>query len=311
MGLGPMGYVYENGLQNPLWKWEIVVYFFVAGIAVGTYLFAAFGQLWGSRTDRQHSVTGYFFAMPMMLISGLMLILDLSVPDRFSRFFHMMWNPRDAGLTFKPESVMSLGSWVILLFSILSAISFGYALVKRYQWENKVPLARLLISLHEGSWKSVYLSIGILSAAYIGTYTGILLTTTHWPVWSSTPLIPLLFLVSGVSTGLAALVLYLSKQFKEAKAYIHRLEKADTYIIVGEIVILAVFLVSLGPWASVLTSGSNAFLLFGGVVVAGLLVPLFLRYKPLLGEKNSLILSSSLILFGGLVLRFLMVVGVQ
>lgn len=311
MGLGPVGYVYESGLQNPLWKWEIVVYFFVAGIAVGTYMFAAFGQLWGSRSDRQHSIMGYFFAMPMMMISGLMLILDLSVPDRFIRFFHMMWNPRDGGLTFKTESVMSLGSWVILLFSIIATISFGYALVKRYQWENKVPLASLLISLHEGSIKSVYLGIGILSAAYIGTYTGILLTTTHWPVWSSTPLIPLLFLVSGVSTGLAAMVLILAKRLEQTKGYIHRLEKADTYIMVGEIVIMVIFLVSLGPWASVLFSGSNAVLLIGGVIVAGLLLPLFLRYKPFLGEKNSLILSSSLILFGGLVLRYLMVVGVQ
>lgn len=309
--MGPMGYVYENLLQNPLWKWEIVVYFFVAGIAVGTYMFAAFGGLWGSRSDRQHSVTGYFFAMPMMMISGLMLILDLSVPDRFIRFFHMMWSPRDGGLTFKPESVMSLGSWVILLFSVISAISFGYALVKRKQWENKGALASLLVSLHEGPAKSVYLGIGILSAAYIGTYTGILLTTTHWPVWSSTPLIPLLFLISGVSTGLAAMVLTLSKQLKQAKGYIHSLEKADTYIMIGEIVILVIFLMSLGPWASVLLSGSNAFLLIGGVLVAGLLIPLFLRYKPLLGEKESLILSSSLILFGGLVLRYLMVVGVQ
>lgn len=311
MGLGPMGYVYGNGLQNPLWKWEIVVYFFVAGIAVGTYLFAAFGQLWGSRSDREHSVTGYFFAMPMMAISGLMLILDLSVPDRFIRFFHMMWNPRDGAITFKAESVMSLGSWVILLFSILSAISFAYALVKRYQWENKVRFAKLLISLHEGSGNRVFLGIGILSAGYIGTYTGILLTTTHWPVWSSTPLIPLLFLVSGVSTGLAAMVLALSKQLKQSKDYIHRLEKADTCIMIGEIVILAIFLVSLGPWASALLSGGNAFLLIGGVIVAGLLLPLVLRYKPLLGEKESLILSSSLILFGGLVLRYLMVVGVQ
>ncbi|RXT07886.1 NrfD/PsrC family molybdoenzyme membrane anchor subunit [Ammoniphilus sp. CFH 90114] len=306
-----MGYVYEAGLQNPLWKWEIVVYFFVAGIAVGTYMFAAFGQLWGSRSDRQHSVTGYFFAMPMMVISGLMLILDLSVPDRFIRFFHMMWNPRDGGLTFKLESVMSLGSWVILLFSVLSTISFGYALVKRYQWENKVPLAKMLISLHEGSYKGIYLGIGILSAAYIGTYTGILLTTTHWPVWSSTPLIPLLFLISGVSTGLAAMVLTLLKRLDQAKGYIHRLEKADTYIMVGEIVIIAIFLLSLGPWASVLLSGSNAVLMIGGVIIAGLLLPLYLRYRPLLGKKNSLILSSSLILFGGLILRYLMVVGIQ
>ncbi|WP_134703362.1 NrfD/PsrC family molybdoenzyme membrane anchor subunit [Ammoniphilus sp. YIM 78166] len=311
--MGPIGYVYESGLQNPLWKWEIVVYFFVAGIAVGTYLFAAFGQLWGSRLDRQHSISGYYFAMPMMMISGLMLILDLSVPDKFSKFLHMMWNPREGMLTFKAESVMSLGSWVIMLFSIIATISFAYALIKHRQWEDRVPFARWLVGLHEGRVKGLFLGIGILSAAYIGTYTGILLSTTHWPVWSTSSLIPLLFLISGVSTGLAAMVLSLSKRLEQeqTKGYIHRLEKADTYIMVGEIVILAVFLISLGPWASVLLSGSNAFLLIGGVVVAGLLVPLYLRYRPVLGEKNSLILSSSLILFGGLILRYIMVVGVQ
>ncbi|WP_134701635.1 NrfD/PsrC family molybdoenzyme membrane anchor subunit [Ammoniphilus sp. YIM 78166] len=306
-----MGYSYTAQLNSPDWHWEIVYYFFVAGIAIGSYMFSAFGQLWGSRSDREYSVTGYFFAMPLIALSGLLLVLDLAVPDRFLRFYHMMFNPRDLAFIVKGESVMSMGSWAIGLFSLLSTVSFIYALIKTLKWEKRIPLSILIIGLHEGKASKAFLPIGILTASYIGTYTGILLSTTHWPAWSSS-LIPILFLVSGVSTGLAAMVLAMARKMKEAKGYIHRLEKADTVVMILELIIIAGFLVSLGALAPTYMSGTNGFLLFGGVVFAGLILPLIIRYRvSMLGEKNSLILSSSLILIGGFILRYILVIGGQ
>ncbi|MEB3101027.1 NrfD/PsrC family molybdoenzyme membrane anchor subunit [Ferviditalea candida] len=305
-------YPYPHELSAPGWHWAIMIYFFAAGIAIGSYIFAAFGQLLGSRAERDYSISGYLLGMPLMIVSGLMLILDLHVPDKFIRFFHMMFNPRDGVLMFKPVSVMSLGSWAILLFSAISALSFIYAVIRMKNLAAKNPLIRLLINLHEGPGRNIYLPIGILAAGYIGTYTGILLTATQWPVWSATSLIPVLFLASGISTGLAAIVLMKSKKAQEAKDYIHKLEKADTIVMVIELILIVLFIISLGPLAEILVTGSNSILLFGGVVLAGLILPLIFRYKPsLMGDRQRLILSNILILAGGLALRYVLVIGAQ
>lgn len=305
-------YFYPNELGTPGWHWAIMIYFFVAGIAIGSYIFAAFGQLLGSRTEREYSISGYLLVMPLMIVSGLMLILDLRVPDKFIKFFHMMWNPRDGALMFKPVSVMSVGSWAILLFSIISALSFVYAIIRLKNLDAKNSLIRFLVNLHEGPIRNIYLPIGVLTAGYIGTYTGILLTTTQWPLWSATSLIPALFLASGISTGLAAIVLMKANKAQETKDYIHKMEKADTIVMVIELILIALFLINLGPLAEILMTGSNSVLLFGIVVLAGLILPLVFRYKPsLMGEKQRLILSNILILAGGLVLRYVLVIGAQ
>ncbi|HJV46189.1 MAG TPA: NrfD/PsrC family molybdoenzyme membrane anchor subunit [Bacillota bacterium] len=305
-------YLYEHGLQNPHWHWEITLYLFFAGVAVGSYIFAAFGQLWGSKSDQRHSITGYFFTMPLIALCGILVILDFTVSDKVRAFTRVLWNPRDLAFNFKPTSMMSMGAWAISVFGIFATISFLYAVIKKYQIESRVPFSKLIVGFHEGSVKKIYLTIGILLAGYIGSYTGILLTATQWPIWTHTSVIPLLFVISGVSTGLAVIVLAMTRQKREAEGYIHRLEKTDTYLMVAEIIVIGLFIFNLGPLAKVMITGSNGLLLFGGVLFAGLIVPLLLRYRPnLLGEKESFILSNALILIGGLILRYVMVVGAQ
>ena len=49
--------------------------------------------------------------------------------------------------------------------------------------------------------------LGSIFGLFIAGYTGVLLAVTNRPIWADSTLLGLLFLVSGASTGAAALIL--------------------------------------------------------------------------------------------------------
>src|SRR5438105_14959105 len=71
----------------PEWTWLVVLYFFVGGIAGGSYFIAALIDLFGREVDRPLARLGYYVAFPAVLLCGPLLIVDLKRPERF---WHML-----------------------------------------------------------------------------------------------------------------------------------------------------------------------------------------------------------------------------
>ncbi|GAX89957.1 NrfD/PsrC family molybdoenzyme membrane anchor subunit [Effusibacillus lacus] len=305
MPVNPYDY-FTHQLTSPSWHWEIVWYFFFAGIAAGTYITAAIAQLAGSKSDLQGAIRGYLVGLPLIFVCGFLLIIDL---DRPERFLNMLWYWRESSPMLKLHSPMSLGGWVLGGFGGFAAAGFLYALVK--MGKVKVPLlVKVANFLHEGPVSKFFLIWGIFTAFYLATYTGVLANTSQLPGWAASPLIPVLFLASGMSAGMALMVLMTPKQ-SELSEYRYKLEKADKYMILFELVVLIVFVVSLGTWASKVATGLYGVLLWGGVVVLGLLVPLLLKWKPnILGQRTAFV-SSCLVIVGCYFLRYVVVMGPQ
>ena len=65
----------------PDWGWLIVFYFFFGGLAGGCYFLAVLIDLFGRPEDRPLARLGYYISFPCILISGLLLTLDLGRPD--------------------------------------------------------------------------------------------------------------------------------------------------------------------------------------------------------------------------------------
>ena len=66
----------------PQWRWLIVGYFFIGGLAGGCYFLAALIDFFGRAVDRPLARLGYLVAFPAVVLSGLLLIVDLRRPDR-------------------------------------------------------------------------------------------------------------------------------------------------------------------------------------------------------------------------------------
>src|ERR1700687_6160732 len=122
----------EHFVQPPHWEWYIVGYFFVAGLAGGSYALATMLRLWGSGRDERTVRTGYIVAFPLIVVGAIFLTIDLGQP---LRFWHMLIDttPGQSGLVFKSWSPMSIGSWALLLFGIFAFVSFlqSVALARR------------------------------------------------------------------------------------------------------------------------------------------------------------------------------------
>src|SRR5438094_780899 len=59
----------------PHWRWLIVLYFFIGGIAGGSFFLAALLDLFGRPQDRPIVRTGYYVAFLGAVVSGVLLML--------------------------------------------------------------------------------------------------------------------------------------------------------------------------------------------------------------------------------------------
>jgi formate-dependent nitrite reductase membrane component NrfD len=144
---------------------------------------------------------------------------------------------------------------------------------------------------------------------YVAGYTGVLLAVTNRPIWSDTPLLGMLFVVSAASIS-AALMILLAHKYRWTMPGIAALHRMDAWVVGLELIVLIGVMISLGP---VFRAWLNAWglLLFFGVIVAGMLVPLALYWRrQWLGDLN-LTTAAVLVLIGGFLLRLVIVFSAQ
>lgn len=285
----------------PDWQWLIVFYFFFGGLAGGSYFLAALIDIFGKPEDRPLARLGYYIAFPCIIVSALLLILDLQRP---LRFWHMLIESNTYQPIFKYWSPMSLGSWALLLFGIFGLVSFLAALTEagRFNWPsgNKVRPPGFLGSLISAT--------GGLFGFYVAGYTGVLLAVTNRPIWSDTPLLGMLFVVSAASIS-AALMILLAEKSRGTLPGLAALHRMDAWVVALEFLVLLGVMISLGP---VFRAWLNAWglLLFVGVILLGMLAPIALYWRKQSGELN-LTTSAVLVLIGGFLLRVVIVFSAQ
>jgi len=119
-----------------------------------------------------------------------------------------------------------------------------------------------------------------------------------------------LFLASGASTGMAAVSLILALTGDGAGHGLARVKHADRYSMIIELVMLALFLALLGSAAKPIVSGHFAPLFWGGLVALGLIVPLVLDFVGH-GRKALGAVGAVLVLVGGFILRYVIVMSIQ
>ena len=272
-------------LKSPEWELMIVWYFFLGGIAGGAYFTAAIADSFGGPRDRAVARAGYLLSLPLTAICGILLVVDLGVPLRFLNMLgkFSFWNP------------MSIGAWGIGVFGLFTLVSS----VLSFSSSARRVVLRQRIGL-----------VGSIFGFFLASYTGVLLGGTAQPFWGDARLMGALFLVSGASTGMAAISLILFLTGGAAGEGFGKVKKADRYSMIFELVILAIFLALLGSAARPLVAGQFAPLFWGGLVGLGLVIPLVLDF---VGRRAKVLpaVAAVLVLIGGFVLRYVVLMSVQ
>jgi len=289
-----------------VWHWPISLYLFLGGLAAGLLFFAALFYLMGKENEYPVTVKVASVIPPIALSLGLLaLIYDLT---------HKLYTWQ-LYTTIRIESPMSWGAWVLLIVTPISFLwTFSYYREIYPKLEDKLKVfkkLKILVVVEEFAIKNrKYMAYALLPLTLIlGIYTGILLSAFNArPLWNNAILGPL-FLVSGLSTAAAAIIL-LSKTTKEK----HLFGKIDLLLIIVELALITHMLMGMYAGSEVqlealniLINGEYTVMFFVFVVILGLIFPALIEGVELLGYKVPVIVPALLVLMGGLIFRIVMV----
>lgn len=169
-------------LENA-WGWLIVSYLFLAGAGAGAFVAAVACDLLAPDWSKPLARAGSLASGPLVAVGTMCLVFDLEAG---------FWQPwRQLYLMSNLNSMISWGVIVLSLFipvallyaAALNNITFVGRYAKKYVWHLEV--------------------IGSVLAVATAVYTGILIAVVNGVPFWNTPLMPVLFMASAMSTGLA------------------------------------------------------------------------------------------------------------
>src|SRR5438094_4498202 len=75
-------------IKKAHWGWQIYLYFFLGGIAGGSYLVSTLAHLLG--IDSKLVRSGRYLSLACLLASPILLIMDLGRPERFHHMLRIL-----------------------------------------------------------------------------------------------------------------------------------------------------------------------------------------------------------------------------
>ena len=286
------------------WNEIIAIYLYLAGMGAGSFVIGTLIDWLGVKTDPSFltslTLFGYTLNLskvpilwgPLMVAIGApFLILDLGIKWRF---IYACLNPK--------TSWVARGFIILSIFIIVGLVLFAKSILP-FEW------------LHgESSLWRIPEIIAVVFAFATAIYTGILLKATKSiPLWN-TYFLPLLFLVSALSTGSMAIILSTlgTGLFPHDARALKVLMGGEQILVVIEGIVLYLFLSRRYRAAEqgkdsvrLLLFGEMKLIFWGGVVFLGFIFPVVLEniasFFP--GHPALIFAAGILLLFGGFFLR--------
>ncbi len=310
------------------WGVLIVLYLFLGGLSAGLFFvsgLATYLQSEGKPAYPRLARLGALLAPWPVSIGSALLVLDLGHWYRFYKLF----------VTFEWHSPMSIGAWLLGLFTLVSLIAF-------WAWLPQETIAGLVARLprrlrflrfvdrpNREALRRPLAMAGFPLALGVGIYTGVLLGAVQARPFWNTNLVAQMFLFSALSSGCALVILALSvgkAGLDDGEARL--LLSLDIVLISLELFIVLPYIIhgELSPLAvqqalRLILGGPFTFAFWVLFLAVGLLLPLAIEVwemRPVLLERGPLHagrvlagLSAALVLFGGFVLRYVFVYAGQ
>ncbi len=206
------GFVYPNELELQ-WGLIIPVYPFITGLVAGAFIVASLYHVFGIARLKPVARLSLIAAFAFLTVCALPLLFHLGHPERALRIF------------FAPSftSAMSGFGYIWFIYLIMVAVevwlAFRKDIVAYAQSEfgvKKRLYSILALGVYDVSEKSLHTDekiikalalIGIPTACLLHGYVGFIFGAVKGNPWWSTPLMPLIFLLSAIVSGIAVLLL--------------------------------------------------------------------------------------------------------
>lgn len=328
------GYVYPNEVEIQ-WSVLIVLYPYITGLVAGAFIASSLYHVFGKKEVKPVARFALLTALSFLLVATLPLVTHLGHPERgieimftphvtsaMSGFgyiysFYLIVVVLEIWLSFREDIVkLALNSkgWKELLYSGLAL--FSYDISEKALHEDEKLARKLAI-------------IGIPSAALLHGYVGFIFGGIKANPWWSTPLMPIIFLMSAIVSGIALLILlYIAAMNIRKSAVDHKcLHSLAHYLWVFLILDVALELLEIVSMEyesleeieiiNRLLSEKIAFTFYGVQLTLGILIPFILLL--LVGiiknrEKLKMVMitiSSVFVIIGVFAMRWNVVIGGQ
>lgn len=240
-----------------VWDWIIALYLFLAGLGAGAFIFAALLK----PELKKLRLGAMIIALVAVAVGTVMLMVDARAGFANPvRFFYLVSN------------LSSVMAWGVVLLSLFLIVAF---------------IDCILVGVKKKTVRALDIA-GAVLALGVATYTGVLLGVSMvYPLWNIVVL-PILFVVSALSSGFAAVGLYGFASAKDELAQVSFKPKASIVLPILEAVLIIVLLVvtmNAGGYAAeagrasvaAIISGSYAVTFWIGVIALGIVLPLVLE----------------------------------
>jgi Ni/Fe-hydrogenase subunit HybB-like protein len=273
----------------------IAVYFYLTGLSAGSFILSTLAYGFGMEQYKSLGRVGVILATVLLIIAPLFLLLHIGVPHRAWHLF--------VYLNF--ESPITWGSFLLILYPI-NCIIYGF-----FMFKEQKKLTR------------IFGLIGIPLAISVHGYTGFILAFGKARALWNTALMPILFLVSAIVSGIALMILvcivkdrFFSKQKKINFALLENLGKMlawvivfDLFLVVCDILVLLISHSDAQESARLLLTGRFFPLFLIVENLLGKIVPFTLLVIPRFRNLVTMIIASLLVVVGIFFMRYVVVVG--
>ncbi|MFH1651539.1 MAG: NrfD/PsrC family molybdoenzyme membrane anchor subunit [Chloroflexota bacterium] len=209
------GYIYPNeGMIE--WDLLIVIYPYITGLVAGAFVVSSLYHVFGLTRFKPVARFSLLTALAFLLITPLPLVVHLGRPERAFEMF----------LTPNLTSAMSAFGYIWMFYLILLLLEVWLVFrpdIIRYaaaepEGTKKTLYSALALGVHEIPEEAAAIDrklikimafVGIPAAFLLHGYVGFIFGAVKANPWWSTPLMPIIFLLSAIVSGIALLlVLY-------------------------------------------------------------------------------------------------------
>ncbi|MBI2917428.1 MAG: polysulfide reductase NrfD [Chloroflexi bacterium] len=328
------GFAYPNEMETQ-WSLLIVLYPFITGLVAGAFMVSALYHVFGITRFRPIARFSLVAALAFLLVAPLPLLLHLGRPERaLEMFLRPNFTSAMSGFGFIWSAYTLLV--VVEIWLVFRRDIVGYA--QTSHGPKKLLYSMLALGVFDVSEQTLHTDekvakvlafIGIPSASLLHGYVGFIFGAVKANPWWSTPLMPLIFLLSAIVSGMALLlVMYVLvcrvRRVAADRECVSSLAKWLTGFLVIDLTlesleVLFMLYESEESWdiISQLITQKLHYTFLGLQLGLGSLVPLFLLVSSGLARLRQrwgtalAFLASSLVLIGVFSMRWNVVIGGQ
>jgi len=271
------------------------MYFYLTGLSAGSFILSTLAYGFGLNQYKPLGKAGVVVATIVLIIAPFFLLIHIGMPSRAWHLFVYL----------NMASPITWGSFLLILYPI-NCIIYGY-----FMFRENMKLTR------------IFGFIGIPLAISVHGYTGFILAFGKARALWNTALMPILFLVSAVVSGIALMILviiikdrFFSKEKKINRELIFSLGKLmawmivfDLFLVGSDLIVLSISHSDAQAAVQLILGGEFSVLFLIVENLLGKIVPFILMVVPRFRTLLGVVIASVLVVIGIFFMRYVVVVG--